>query len=658
LSVADNTTLNYVTTITSEVTTETNGDTLDLVVQANIGDREFVAGSATDSYTLSVNLGQMASGTLTVDGVISGDDRSTLDLNGHSGFVLDNDNTNLSMSDIKVINASDTLINNRNPSSTVTLTNVEITDNNANGAIISSAGDVNIIADNATTTIADNNAIATIYITDAELNLTTQNEGSISIDGNIIGENYDLNIGGDGTGSLDIKDIISGAENIRFVGDTELHLGLDSIVYANNLSNDMDTPARLQLDMEVDREHNTINTGKIHIANDISGDYSLIVNALNGDKLDKLEDNAVAFLYALNDNPNTSTNIEVSRVYGSPHMWKAVSNLKKTDTQGSTWYLALYDTDKTITPEVMAAIALHEAAIEQTRSVTRNVADKVAAGNSYCPSCGNVSKAWDGAVLHNVWVIAQNENSNIEKPVDIEGKIWGVEGGFDIQKDAHNTLGVFGSYRNGDYKSNGEGKAYHSTIGSNIDIDSYLLGVYYRYDKDMNWLFATLYGGIQKAEAKTKDGVANFNTDAKEYGASIEVGHTIALDKDLTLDPSLGISYTNIDFDDTNDNVGKHYAWGDVSQVEIELGAKLEKQWAESKVYVKPSIIRTMTHSDVVKISGMNKVNTYNDDTMVRLEIGGRYNFNDDFYGYAWVNYTYSNYYDSLSLGAGLNYSW
>jgi outer membrane autotransporter protein len=65
-----------------------------------------------------------------------------------------------------------------------------------------------------------------------------------------------------------------------------------------------------------------------------------------------------------------------------------------------------------------------------------------------------------------------------------------------------------------------------------------------------------------------------------------------------------------------------------------------------------------MTSGDIGKISGMNKVNTYHDDTMVRLEIGGRYNFNDDFYGYAWANYTYGKYYDAMSAGAGLNYSW
>ena len=658
LSVANNTTLNYTTTISSEVTTSVNGDTLDLVVQANIGDREFVTNGATDSYTLSIDLGNMATGTLSIDGVVNGEDRSTLDMNGHSGFVLDNDNEHLIMSDIKVVNASGTLIDNTSSDATITLTNVEIMDNTAEDAIIRSSGEVNIIADNATTSILDNHAADSIHITDSDLNLNAKNEGKIAITGNISGNNYDMNIDGDGTGSIDIQDSIRGAENIKFVGDSELHVGLNSAVYADNMKNDMDVPARLKLDMEVDREHNTINSGKFYIEDDISGEYSMIVNALNGDKLDNIIDNAVAFLYARNDDPSTASNIEVSRVYGSPHMWKAARNIKSTDKEGSTWYLALYDTERTVSPEVMAGIGLMESAIDQTRSVVRNVGTKVAAGNDYCPSCGVTSKAWDGAVLHNVWVLAQGESSNIDAPAAADGKLWEVEGGFDIQKDIHNTIGVFASYRDGKYELNGEGDKYHSTIASQIDIDSYLMGLYYRYDKDMNWMFATVYGGIQKAEAKSKDGVAKFDTDAKEYGASVEVGHTFALAKDLTLDPSLGVSYTNIDYDDTQDNVGKHYEWDDISQVEIELGAKLEKHWAESKVYVRPSIIRTMTHGDIVQISGMNKVNTYHDDTLLRLEIGGCYNFSDDFYGYAWANYTYGSKYDAISLGAGMNYSW
>ncbi|MDO4183962.1 MAG: autotransporter outer membrane beta-barrel domain-containing protein, partial [Rhodospirillales bacterium] len=49
-----------------------------------------------------------------------------------------------------------------------------------------------------------------------------------------------------------------------------------------------------------------------------------------------------------------------------------------------------------------------------------------------------------------------------------------------------------------------------------------------------------------------------------EFGASIEVGRTIELAHDLTLDPSVGLYYTQVNFDDADDNVGKHYEWDDI----------------------------------------------------------------------------------------------
>ena len=74
----------------------------------------------------------------------------------------------------------------------------------------------------------------------------------------------------------------------------------------------------------------------------------------------------------------------------------------------------------------------------------------------------------------------------------------GFEAGGDLQHDLNNKLGLFLSYRKGNYDMNGDGKHHYSTIGSEIDIDSYLAGLYYRYDRNHWWTFATVYGGIQR----------------------------------------------------------------------------------------------------------------------------------------------------------------
>ena len=427
----------------------------------------------------------------------------------------------------------------------------------------------------------------------------------------------------------------------------------------------------ITVDVEVDKANNTVKSGQIFVENDIDGEYRVLVNSLNSDVLDNKEDAVVPFLFAPNDEEDTASSFSIARVIGSPYLWDGEVNAEG-ETSGSTWYLALTDEENpdyvppepepepevTYAPEVIAGIGLHEAAIEQTRSVVHHVRSKVAAGREYCPRCGSYDYGWDSEKLRNLWVLAQGESANIDKPVDIEAKIWGVEAGFDFQNDIHNTLGVFVSYRNGDYDLSGKGSRHYSTIGSGIDIDSYLAGLYYRYDKDLNWLFASIYGGIQKAEIKTDDGAAKFDTDGIEFGASVEIGHTFVLSDSLTLDPSIGLYYTQVNFDDADDNVGKHYEWDDIKHLEAELGAKLEKQFANAKAYIKPSIIQTLTDDDSVVITGLSKADTYHDQTLGRIEVGGRYGFTDALSGYAWANYTFGSSYDAFAGGIGLSYSW
>ena len=227
-----------------------------------------------------------------------------------------------------------------------------------------------------------------------------------------------------------------------------------------------------------------------------------------------------------------------------------------------------------------------------------------------------------------------------------------------LQNDINNTFGIFASYRNGEYDLSGNGAKYHSEIGSEIEIDSYLAGLYYRYDKNMNWLFATVYGGKQKAEANTDDGVASFETDGLEFGASAEIGHSFALNRSTTLSPSLGVYYTQIKYDNANDNVGKKYKWDNVKHLEAELGLSLAKNFENGKAYIKPGVIQTLTDDDSVSITDLNEVDTYHDQTLGRVEVGADYNFSENLSGYGWANYTFGSSYEATSVGVGISYSW
>jgi len=526
------------------------------------------------------------------------------------------------------------------------------------GGAIYSTKNLNVSADGGTslfegnTVNGESNAIYMSGTSSAtvDLNLRAENGGTMTFNDDVDGQYYNINVLGDGSGEVAFNQQVENFDTIAIQENGVMRMGINSEIKGGNVDWVADNQT-IKVDIEVDRANKTTKSGLITLTGNVKGDYKVIVNSLN---TQGYEGANTMFLTAPDDETAEDENFTVSRVIGSPYEWGAFRNYGG-ETDGSNWYLAL---TKYETPEVVAAVGLHQAAIEQTRSVVRNVSNKVGAGREYCPNCGVYDYNWDGEKLRNLWILVNGENAQIDKHIDMEAKIWGVEAGFDVQKDPCNTLGVFASYRRGDYDLSGDGDKYRSTIGSDIDIDSYLAGLYYRYDRNMNWLFATIYGGVQKAEIKTDDGVSNFDTDGIELGAGVEVGRTIPLNDSVTLTPSFGLYYNQVNYDEAEDNVGKRYDWSEIRHVEAEAGVRLEKQFERGKIYIKPSIIRTLTGNDKVKITGMGEADTYHDQTLGRIEVGGRYGFSDAFSGYAWGNYTFGSDYKATGAGAGVSYAW
>ena len=553
----------------------------------------------------------------------------------------------------------------------------------------------------------DNNGTITpndIYQYNSYVALIPTEKHGIYLDGGIDGSNYYIEVGpgttNSGTGTVYMANGINNAEYIYITPGTTLKFvkgarGQGEIVGNTDLENyggtfDLNngyietvklsgyssSGGRLVLD--VDPENNI--SDKLEISGDVSGTTDVVVYTLSS----ALPSRSIVFATAQSGGDADSFKLASDSaqvvVYANPIDYRYDVQYNQAEDGSREWYFAAAPEpedpenpdEPVVTPpednkpskplayraEVIAGAGLHEAAIEQTRSVVRNVRTKVADGRLYCPGCGIYDYGWNNQQLRNVWVNVQGETATIDKPAKMDADIWGVEAGFDVQNDIHNTLGVFASYRKGEYDLSGKADKLRSNIGSEIDIDSYLAGLYYRYDKNMNWLFATVYGGVQQADAKTDDKIAKFDTDGIEFGAGVEAGHTFALSNDLTLDPSLGLYYTQINFDDAKDNVGKEYDWKDIKHLEAELGAKLEKQIDYAKIYVKPSIIQTITSGDSVKITGLNKLSTYDDATLGRIELGGRYGFTDALSAYGWVNYTFGSGYDATAFGAGVSYSW
>lgn len=173
---------------------------------------------------------------------------------------------------------------------------------------------------------------------------------------------------------------------------------------------------------------------------------------------------------------------------------------------------------------------------------------------------------------------------------------------------------------------------------------------------------STVFGGIQKADVKTDDGTIKTDTDADQFGGNLETGYVYGLGKTLTLEPSLGISYAHINYGDIHDRAGTTAAYDNLNYFEAEAGIKLEKTFyydeGTAKVYIRPSVIQTFGDSGDVRIDSLRPTNSLRNQTLGRIELGGRYGFGNRLSFYGWTHYTYGSSYDAAAFGIGLNYAW
>ena len=428
--------------------------------------------------------------------------------------------------------------------------------------------------------------------------------------------------------------------------------------------------------LHVDVDVENLTADMLNVNGNVEGTTRLVLYPTSNKDI---RGESILFAQSTNDTTGNADSFKVWRVYRSPYMFE--TKYTKTGENANKWEVEMNDTANDyagvepgerpdpevpdlpdipdlrphpmpapggkaeVAPEVVAMGSLPAAAIEQTRSMVDNVA-------------GQTIKT---EADHNLWVNPTYYTSNYDAPFDIDADVWGIEAGGDLQHDLNNKLGLFVSYRKGSYDMNGDGKHYYSTVGSEIDIDSYLAGLYYRYDRNNWYAFATLYGGIQQADIKTDDGVKS-DTDGVEFGASLEAGYDYNLTDTVYLTPSLGVFYTQVNYDDATDSVGKKAEYNDLKQIELEAGVKLTKAFrldeGYANVYVKPSVVQTLVDGDEVNITGLGKVNTLDDETLGRIEFGGRYGFTDQLSVYGWANYTFGSDYDATTVGLGLNYAW
>ncbi len=374
---------------------------------------------------------------------------------------------------------------------------------------------------------------------------------------------------------------------------------------------------------------------KIVVQGDVIGNTSLFLKS--NSTVSPTTD--VLFAEATNDKETTDSSFDIWRVEGSPFVW----NTKKEDNK---WYTFVESQGKSsnVVPEMIAYMGLYDVGFEQTGELNRVVASKTEAAKFG-------RQAWVSPVHHNL---------EIKSPYKYEAKISGLDAGIDVESDSFNKWGVLASYRQGNYEFDGKGERYYSEKASEVDIDSYLLGLYFRRDKCNTKLVASIYGGIQRADIASADGV-KAKTEALELGATLDMAHMYRLSKGLFMTPEIQISYQMLDFDSFKDNAGKTIQTEAAHRITAEAGIKLENKWALGKdittIYVKPSIIQNIHSGGKLSVGQFKTVHTTEDRTLGRLEIGAEFELANQWSMGADIAHTFGSDYNDTAFSLNIKYS-
>ncbi len=421
--------------------------------------------------------------------------------------------------------------------------------------------------------------------------------------------------------------------------------------------------------MEIDINPTTNTADKMVVEGDVAGTTSVIGKAT----ADLMPSQKILFVEAPNDDLSTGAYFNVLRVEGSSYNWNTIYEDNK-------WYIGTDDVipdgslggygdgeidegdgdgdgdgdnpsvkpKPSVVAEAVAYAALGSAALEQNRDLLDKVAQHSAS-----------VKALNPYYNRNVWVAPVYRTAEVSSPVKYDADITGIEAGFEIQKDLYNKMGMFLSYRQGNYDLNGSGKEIYSKIGSEIDIDSYVAGLYYRYDSEKLFMVAGVYGGLQSADIQSDDGIKT-DTDGTEFGAGIEVGMKFKPREDISVEPSVALRYARVDYDDIHDDLKKNVKLGDFSRTEAEVGVKLKKDWkldeGKANAYVKPAIVQTFGDGSA-QFADLGDVSSLDDETLGRLEIGGGFDINEQWNLSASAAYTFGSDYKDTSVNLDLKYN-
>lgn len=514
---------------------------------------------------------------------------------------------------------------------------------------------------------------------DSVLKLEAAADGSIIFNDGIDGANgYAINIGGNDKGTVNFNRTVANAGLISISGahvrlDREDRLNGSSLTlnggalhfdngsFNNGIAFKNLTGGSGELHIDVDTVLKTADEisaenlyGTVNVVARNTGVESSAVYAKSAGK--------EGIRFAEIANPG-SGKFNILRVENSAYEWEAEAT--RLESGADEWSMHVKKSEDGQKPVVVAEAAgymgLTAAGFEQTRGMIRNIEDKTAATMVYVGPCGGYyDNCYNREPLYNLWISPVYASSSVDAPVKFDADVYGFEAGGDLQQDAYNRLGLFVSYRHGEYDLDGKNDFYVVNTSGDIDIDSYIGGLYYRYTDRTLWAMTTVFAGVQNADLKTADGV-KADSDAAQFGAAFSTGYAFMLSDSFAIEPRAGLSYTRIGWDDIRDRYGKTANYDTASQFELEAGIKFEKtlplDGEPAKLYLQPGIVQVFGSGDKVAVSGLNTVHTLDDMTLGSVKGGVSYRVNDRINVFGNVGWLFGSDYENVSANFGLNYA-
>lgn len=322
-------------TLGAIVDTGSYGDTLALINQYDnvVEDRNFNFDTENDVYEVTQNLGTTSAGTLNINGVANGDQRSTIDGNSLALFVLNNE-TNLNINNTKITGAQ-SVVTGYNKDAVLTLNNVEIKDN-TNG--IETAGSIyvkgNSIFENNGDGIkvTSSSSVITLDATGSEITLKEKLTGVSGAKLNLKGGpiNFEKEVSvldvtmSEALGNLRKDNVFNGLNltvdkqsTINMANNSTNIMNLNSLTLNNNLNMHVDVDlANRSMDRIVAKDYNV-------------GNYFVNVTKMN---MLSDSDSIVTKILFADDSLKNNVSTTVSEVAYSP-IWKYGVTYDKTDGQ-------------------------------------------------------------------------------------------------------------------------------------------------------------------------------------------------------------------------------------------------------------------------------------------------------------------------------------